>query len=482
MKLQNIFRLQKLYYLFFIRQVLSVGVLKEKFFQIVIGFVCLGVTIGTTMFFYNIFDDSNISYDLDLMRFLVQMQGINTFIWTIIIFVFLKILFLKKGSFLNMTTQLPITNQERNISLLWFELIMAMVVTGIVSFSYALAIMLRSGLTYAPLLVSSIIFTALINYLILQLLYVFITYILSLLKLEKLKSMAVLLIFMGVLYFLYQDVMATLIGDGSVALEDLMSRRHWSQFFIFIHEQYNFLLSLAVFSFCFIILTSITLMTPNKMYAEESLYINIKLPFTGRFNLVNLYTLQHFRRIENYATIILVYCVFIFLSLSSSMNPLYALFLNVTLGLYSYAQTDPIRLLSFKLDYCAFKDYVGLILSQVAYLIVIAIPLILVQFITDSPQLMISELAPLSLSLTFAVILSTCIGILFPATKENPFSPFMGVLIIAIITLAMTLILQFLNLSVLSRQLVLLAIHLFVGYMSYLGLVKLKEDAIYAKD
>ena len=471
MKLQNISRLQKLYYLFFIRQVFRVGILKERFFRIVIGIVAIAVVIGTTALMYNIFDDSYVPSGINLMRFLVQVQGINIFIWTIIIFVFLK-----------MTTQLPITNQERNTSLLWFELIMAMMVTGVVSFSHTFAIILRSGLTYATLLISSVIFTALINYLVLQLVYVFITYVLSALRLEKLKSMAVLLIFMCVLYFLYQDVMNTLIGDDSVAIEDLMSRQHWSQFFIIIHEQYNFLVSLIVFLVCFVTFSSIILAIPNKLYTEEVLYSKVKLPFTRSFNLVNLYTLQHFRRIENYVIIILTYCVFILLSLSSIMNPLYALFLNLTLGLYSYAQTDSIRFLSFKLNYHAFKDYISLILSQMIYLAVISIPLIFIQLAVDSSQLIVNELGQLSLNLSFAVILSTGIGILFPATKENPFSPFIGILIVATITLAMTLILQTLNLPTFYQHLISLLVYLFVGYISWLGLVKLKEDIVCAKN
>ena len=169
MKLQNIFRLQKLYYLFFLRQVLSVGVLKEKLFRILFVGLAMGLLIMTFIFNYNLFDDSLVLPEIDWLSSLTRGRAIQVVTWTITAFIMIKLLFLKKGSFLKMTAQLPITNQERHLSLLVFELLMVLLLVILVSSSFAVAFFLRFGITSTMLLLSGSLFTCLTLYLMLQL-------------------------------------------------------------------------------------------------------------------------------------------------------------------------------------------------------------------------------------------------------------------------------------------------------------------------
>ncbi|KMK76205.1 hypothetical protein AB990_13390, partial [Alkalihalobacillus pseudalcaliphilus] len=133
MKLKNIFNLQKLYFLFISRRILSVGILKEKIFKVLI-FIAIAVTITvSTVFLYFFLDDTDVSGQINFIYFVIKMQGVNIIVWTMIIFLFTRIIFLKKGDFLNITNQLPITHNERNSSFIFFELLMSLTIIFLIS-------------------------------------------------------------------------------------------------------------------------------------------------------------------------------------------------------------------------------------------------------------------------------------------------------------------------------------------------------------
>lgn len=481
MKLQNIFRLQKLYYIFFVRQVLSIGILKEKLFRAIALLVTTAFVIGATIFLYYIFDETLVVENLDLMLFIIRMQGLNIVVWTAIIFLFLKLLFLRKGSFLKMTFQLPITMKERSASLLLFELNTAMAVVILVSISHTFAILLRTHFSYALLLICAVIFTSLAFYLILQLLYVLISYCLKLLKLEKLRLFFVILIFTGILYLLYQDITESVLSSN-----DFSSITHWSQLFITLYEQYNFILSFLIFIFLFIVSTVAIVLIPNHSYIDENLYFKIKgKPIKRNFNLFNVYFMQVFRRIENYATVGMTYLFFIFLLITNITHPLNVLFLNITSGIYIYIQTDKIRMLHFKLQYSALKDYCCLIVSQMSYIIITSLPILfgyLMFNLNEISILFLRDIVTIYFNVLLGIILTTMIGILFPAKKENPFSPIVGTVIVVIMMVSMVLILQFLQLEPLLISIITICSYILVIYLSWLGLVKLQEEIVCGKN
>ncbi|WP_017472494.1 hypothetical protein [Amphibacillus jilinensis] len=477
MKLQNIFNLQKLYYLFFIRKVLSVGILKERLFRVAAGIAAIVLTIGTTIFLYHFFDDSFVTEEVDFLYYLIQMQSLNIIVWTAVSFLLIKMLFLKRGSFLKITSQLPVTNQERSVSFLLFELIMSLTVIASVSLSYIIAILLRSSFSYLTLLICIIAFNSIIGHLFLQLLYVLVIRILELLKLTKLKSFISLLLFTGLLYFLYRDSM-----NAVMPVQNLGDFRHWSQGFVELHNMVGFTWSALVFALLSVILIFTILHIPNELHTEDNLYIKLKLPLINVLGLLNIYFMQLTRRVENYVTVTIVYCLSAFFLLSEIMNPLHALFLNVTTGLYMYSQTDRIRIIYFQLKYSAIKDYSCMIFSQFLFLLLISVPILMIQLFFYQTIFSINETLSIFLSLFLANIFSTLIGILFPGKKENPFSPFVGVLVMVIIAGAMTLLLQFLGLSEIYNQIIMGGIYLFMVYVSWVGLEKLKEEVIYAKN
>lgn len=475
MKLKNIFRLQELYYLFFARKVLGNGILQDKFFRMIIVVAGIILTISTTAFLYNFYDDTLVSQEIDFIFFIVQMQALNITVWTIISFILIKILFLKKGFFLRMTSQFPVTNQERNASFFLFEMIMSITIIWVISFASVVAIVLRSGIYYIPFLITAIFFTGTFIYLFLQLLYTILLKLLDFLKLTKLSSYILLLFFTGVLYSVYENIMHST-GD----ISDIQNFKHWTQLFISLHSQHGFLISFLVFVLGAVGLSISIIYIPNELYPQENLYVHFNLKIRNTSSLTLLYFIQLIRRVENYVNIVLSYCLACFLIVTGSADPLNAILINVLTGLYIYSQTDSIRVIFYKLNYNSLNDYVSLLLSQFIYMIVLSIPIVLFQLVS-------MENFFLSFSWTFyltflqSIVFSTLIGILFPTKKENPFSPFVGILIMVMIFSAVTLLIQFLGLTEIYTQICLFFLFLIMGVVSWWGITRLKEEATYEK-
>ncbi|WP_340085183.1 hypothetical protein MHB50_09295 [Siminovitchia sp. FSL H7-0308] len=441
MKLKNIFNLQKLYFLFILRRILSVGILKEKIFKAFI-FIATVVTITVTTFFlYNFLDDTDVSEQMNFIYFIIKMQGVNIIVWTMIIFVLTRMIFLKKGNFLKITNQLPITHNERNSSFIIFELLMSLTIIFLISIAVIIAVVLRTNFQYIPLLICTIFFTSLTGYLLLQLINSIIIYVLNLIKLEKVSALVSILSFIVMLAILYLDIMQSINNINFKTGEF----NHWSQFYIELYSNYGFIVTSLIFVIIIFVLLFILFYIPNNFGSEDNLYLKIKKPTKLRLTMFNLYILQISRRVENITTLIIAYFLSISLLILDILNPLYAMFLVTTSGLYIYTQTDSIRINYYRFNYSAIKDYINLIISQYLYILITSLPILILGLIINKGNVNLYDTLIIFGQLLLIIILSTLIGILFPAKKDNPFSPIIGFLIIVIISGFISLILQFLN-------------------------------------
>ncbi|WP_273716752.1 hypothetical protein [Alkalihalobacillus pseudalcaliphilus] len=475
MKLKNIFNLQKLYFLFISRRILSVGILKEKIFKVLI-FIAIAVTITvSTVFLYFFLDDTDVSGQINFIYFVIKMQGVNIIVWTMIIFLFTRIIFLKKGDFLNITNQLPITHNERNSSFIFFELLMSLTIIFLISMAVIIAIVLRTDIHYIPLLICTVIFTSLTGYLLLQLINSIILYTLNVIKLEKVSSLVSILGFIVILVILYLDIVKSITNINY----NTADFSHWSQFYIEMYSNYGFVVTFLIFVTISFLLLLFILYIPNNFGSEDNHYIKIKQPIKFRLTMFNLYILQISRRVENLTILIIAYFLAISLLFLDILNPLYAMFLVTTSGLYIYTQTDAIRINYYRFNYSAIKDYLNLITSQYIYILITSLPILILGLLINKGNFNLYDTLIIFGQLVLIIILATLIGILFPAKKDNPFSPFIGFLIMVIISGFISLILQFLDLSNLYNSILMLILYIFVIYISCLGLIKLKEEFLH---
>lgn len=478
MTLKNIFKLQKLYFLFILRRVLSVGILKEKIFKIFILISTVATIIVTTVFLYDFLADGGVSEQVNFIYFIIKMQGVNIVVWTMITFIFIRIIFLKKGEFLKITNQFPITHNERNSSFIIFELLMSLTIILLISIAVIIAIVLRTNFYYFPLLICTIFFTSLTGYLLLQLINSIIIYILNSLNLEKISSLVSILSFIVVLGVIYLEIIQTMNNINYRTGEF----NHWSQIFIELYSKYGFIVTSLIFIVIILLLLMMILYIPNNFSLEGDLYLKIKKPAKLRLTMLNLYILQISRRVENITTLIITYFLSITLLILNITNPLYAMFIVTTSGLYIYTHTDSIRINYYRFNYSAIKDYINLIISQYIYIFMASLPILILELLININNVNFYDNLNIFGQLFLVILLSTLIGILFPTKKENPFSPFIGFLIMIIISGFISLILQFLNFSKVYNNILMMSLYMFVIYISCLGLQKLKEEFLHEEN
>ena len=120
MRYKKIGNIVMLLFMFFKRSVMNFGILKSKLFRTILLAGIAVVTLIMTILVYNLLDGSGMA--MQLTKTIMDVYSLTTATWTFIIFMFMKILFLKKDSFMRFTTQLPVTKSEKNVALVIFEI------------------------------------------------------------------------------------------------------------------------------------------------------------------------------------------------------------------------------------------------------------------------------------------------------------------------------------------------------------------------
>lgn len=475
MRFYTIFNLVQLYLLFFKRKVLSVGILKEKIFKYIISFLFILLIFIFTLLFYEFLD--SINSDKAQMNFLIRTYSMTVFVWTCVCFLFLKVLFLKSSSFLKLTYQLPVTNNERNISLLVFELLISLLCIFTISFSFTTSIFLKYSCNYLFEIICNIFFVSITVHIILQLVYSILLYIINYLKIHIAKSVIVLgifTLFLTYVYISYNTIIENIVLDyfGEIQYFNIIL------FFNYVLNQYGFLSSLLCFVLINILFIFIILHIPNDSYIEEKTYFKILNILDNSYKSFFVYLLSFFRRVENYNYIVMTYFSYIYFTIFDFNNSIYLLTIPSIIGLYSYVQTDSIRYVSVKLKYNVKSDYFNLILGQFIFIVLSTLPLSIIEMILSYSFISGIKNLIFAYSILFlSIITLTMIGILFPAEKENPFTPFIGMSIVFVIFLVLALSFLVLNLQNNTITIIIGLLYLYIIYCSIQGMLNTMKGA-----
>ena len=137
MRYNKIGSIVKLLFMFFKRSVMNFGILKSKLFRIIL-FVGLSVVTGImTVLVYNLLEKSGMANDLT--KTILDVYSLTTAMWTFVVFLFMKILFIKKDSFMKFATQMPVTKEEKNVALVVFEIVISLIIVNVIALSVVIA-------------------------------------------------------------------------------------------------------------------------------------------------------------------------------------------------------------------------------------------------------------------------------------------------------------------------------------------------------
>ncbi|WP_054860341.1 hypothetical protein [Gracilibacillus sp. JCM 18860] len=184
MRLYPIKHLVHLYSTFFMRKVLNFGILKNPLIRILllVAFLILMTVIAVSVFIFF----SEALQTEEIVLFLLNTYSSTIILWTIVVTIFLKVIFSKVDGFLRMTINFPISSKERNFSVFLYETLISFVVIFLLSFSVVLSMVLIHQFAFIDVLMVNLLYVSTFAYLSLQVISKLVSFACTFFKIEKL--------------------------------------------------------------------------------------------------------------------------------------------------------------------------------------------------------------------------------------------------------------------------------------------------------
>ncbi|SER65263.1 hypothetical protein [Lachnobacterium bovis] len=441
MRYSKVCEITKIMFVFFQRNVLNVGLLNKKIFRLFIIGVVVLLTAFLSFELYNFFESTNSSQRQ--IGVILDSYSCSVFMWTFVAFIFVKILFMKKGSFLEFTDQMPVTKQEKNISILIFEICTALSVVIIFSLALIITLITRDGSAFITRIICNIFFNCVTIYFVFELLYSIFGIFCNYMGLEKVKNIIVIcilsLLLVGFYLVIIPDVFLSILytykdntGTASIL------------FYMVVTEKYGILASTILFVVINSILGFLIVHIPNNDANCTNKYARTCRFIMKKSAILSAYVVSFLRKVDTinyYFIAVFSYLITIVMKIDKGYYVILILSLN---SLYAYVETESLRNIIIQKKYSVVKDYCRIIMSQIIYISVLAIPVCIVDIFLNKEILFIVDLF---VAIIFSVVFFTMAGILFPAKNENPFSAMVGIMFIIMIGLIAVSVCFFLKLN-----------------------------------
>ena len=482
MRYKKIGNMVMLLFTFFKRSVMNFGILKSKLFRTVLLAGVAVVTLIMTILVYNLLDGSGMA--MQLTRTIMDVYSLTTAMWTFIIFMFMKILFLKKDSFMRFTTQLPITKSEKNVALVVFEITISLIIVNIIASSVVIAFLLKGGIRILPRVLCNVFFTCSNVYLILELFNRLVSWFVSIFEINKMKDTIITCVFLGILMILYSVILPKL-TDG--ILFNYLDKKGTSiiALFSYIMDKTHFIISAYLFIALVLALMAAICFIPDEGVDKTRQFISLKynierIPFISKRLEKNSMFASYFvnisRRADTLNLGIITIFSYIMAILVKIKQPEYAVMIYVINGLYMCIQTEGIRNILYQKYYDVVKDYLYMIFSQIVYLFVVSLPFMIISLFSGNGFRNIMFMYGVMFLLT---VFSTFIGIVFVPKRENPISVMIGMFATIVFVLIIALGIYILQIGKIGQILSILALSVIIIYYSLVGLVSLRKESYY---
>ncbi|QXJ22891.1 hypothetical protein AGRA3207_003967 [Actinomadura graeca] len=419
MRLRHSAALARLLFVFFRRRVLKMGVLRStpvKVFALSAAALLLGVLCASAYFFLKSLVD-----DMAAWRLLFDTSTVSLVLWVQIAFLLVKVLFINAEGMLTLSYQLPLTNRERSVAFLMYEAGTTGIVAGVGFVSLAVSALLLLGPDAVPRITASIILPVLLTYLALSVVYQLLARLWGLIGLSRIAGVLSVLVMFG-LVVLYSVQMRTLITDVSEDYLEKRTRYSWVTSVSWSWHRYGAVPALAGAVLLAAVLMVLTLaLTPNQ-HVRQSRFLNVSMGrLPGRF--LNAYDWCLLRNSQTSIGAVMTVALFAYLTLRSAVNPMWSLAVLSLGGLYQFTATQPLRMIPGTAT-SPWRIYGRLVKAQVVLLVLFAVPGLAILLAADRDAFVQS--GPALLGCLGGVVMTTCISIVFPAEKDNPFSVFLG--------------------------------------------------------
>jgi hypothetical protein len=409
---------------FFTRKVLRLGVLRSKAVRVLalVAILLVGAAGvgGGYVFFKPMLADER------AWGLLFDIATVSVVLWAMMAFLLVKVLFLSADGLLDLSFQLPVTNRERSFAFLLYEVTMATVVSAAGFASLIGSALLLRGPEVLPSLFQSIFAPMLLTYGALTVAHLALSRLLVAVRLGRLRGVVLVLVVFGLL-LAYSSRLVPLSAQVSDDYLDGRTSWVWVTSLSWLSRTHGgWVTTLAVVAALVVLAALAVALTPNE-HVRHSRFVTVP---TGRRlgALLSPYDLCLLRSTQTWLGLAVTVALYAFLLLSGLASPLWALTLLSIGGLYQFAATAPLRLMT------AYREppgrvYTLLLRGQLGLVAAVAAPALLLLWVLSPDGL---PNAPLALAgAAGGAVVAISIGVVFPAENDNPFSVFIGLAVTA---------------------------------------------------
>jgi hypothetical protein len=465
------FLLARLFACYLRRRVLSSGPLSSPLVRIAMAGATVASGVAMTLGIY-LFLEHVGAGSVDPLLF--RLSSVSTLTWVTIVFVFVKLMFVKAGGLLTFTYSLPVTNRERAASLAAFEA--AFVVFG------------SCGL-FAPLMVATSVFDPrgavlgiglgiaapmMIGYLLLGSLFNASTLVAASVGLRRVADMVGLAVVgsAGLVYNAMSTGFAQQISAEYLKDPDHIGW-HGADALVYLAESYGVTVSIATALLALALALAMFLATLPPWSADERRFV---LLVGSPTSLWGAYVAAMLRRSEYVALSVTAALFAVYLGFRGSSSTAWVACALAFQGIYAYTGTTSLRALPMRRT-ASHVEYALLVLSQVVVVAVGTVPILCVAMATGSIS---AESVWVGAACVSGVVLLTAVGIIFPPDRDNPFSAFVSYSVTLVLITSLAAVLGVLQLSRSASILILVAIHVVAVAYSISGITSLHSKERYA--
>jgi hypothetical protein len=408
-------------------------------------------------------------FDAEIVEILLLSGGVATPFLVLIAYTIVRVLFLKADELTQLTFMLPATNRERTLAFAIFEALMVIGASLITFGAFIIAAATIGGFSIIWRAVAAIFFPTILCYLLFSIAYLGVERLVITIGAGRLRGLIIPFLFAAALVGMF-----TLANSQSQ--EMLQGYLSGQPYFI---PQLGFLkiadsagpaLAVLVFLILLLALGTLVLIAAPKDYEPVKQHYRV---LSGKLasSQLGLHLLALVRSFETLIVLLFVTLATAGIAILRTEIPPYVLLFVTFQGVYAFANSEPIRRATPALQ-GAVASYLNLVTAQAIVLLVVAVPAVAV-----STWLGVGiQHSALAIGLSACnILLSTLVGILFPADNGNPFSVVVGVVLVFAIVAMVAMGLNIFSLPVAINVAVVVLLAVAVVAYSIVGINRIER-------
>lgn len=465
--------LVRFHLLFISRRVVARGVMRSRSVRWTVAGISVAAFIGYVLLSITVI--RQLFTDTSLLLPLLELVGVSSAFWVVAFYTVVKVLFLKADALTEITFTLPVTNRERAVALLLFEMLLegAGAVWALGAFCIASA--LTVGPSALPTIVFGVAVPVVLGYLCLAAIQMLLERALARAGMHRSRGLVIPLMLGGLLvttFWLTNEQASSYIG--ALLSEETAP---WAPQLVILRvgETSGWATAIVLSAALAVVATALLLAASPREYVPLKRFFRVLPGFfaSSRFGALILLLVRSFE--SQFVFAVAVIAAVALPWMGWDVPPLH-LMLSSFLGLYAYASSEPLRRITVHRQR-PLVVYVQLIGAQT---VVLAGTTILLGPLHVVGRGAVAEALLVAAFGVATLIITTLVGIAFPPERGNPFSVAIGALLMVLVSAVLALGINAFNFPLAVNALIITVLVALAVFYSVLGITRIEEGARHA--